>query len=153
MIPFTTYNKTYNIKKPLPELEAMFYEIETNPEKFHNEITAKQLNKELKKYRFYVAPAAGSVVNTPFTFTRTVMTVRLFADSETTRITTVIRTNPLYLLLLVLSISGLIVHLLAAKSPGNSFTYLIPYVFCIVAAVVVDRISKQILSATFERFI
>lgn len=152
MIPFAAYKKEYLVNKSLSTVEKRFGELEHNPGKFYHEINGKLLDAALKKYRFFVPVYGWSIFNVPFTFSRTTMTVRLFEQDRKTKIEAIISTNPVYLLIFVLTVTGLIVNYSEAR-PANTAQGIFIYIICMLAAIIIDRISKQILSATFERFI
>ncbi len=152
MIPFSAYKQTYVTKKSIPVLEKKFSEIEKDPSKFYNEINIKLLSLDEKRYRVFVPAYGLAVFNMPFTFARTTMIVQLFEYGDKTKIRIKVRPNFVYLLMFLLVITGFAVNFFWKES-GRTLQGFAIYTLCIVAAIIIDRISKNILTGTFERLL
>ncbi len=152
MIPFWSYKQTYVTKKSIPALEKKFSEIEKNPSKLYNEINVKLLSAADKKYRVFVPVKSWSAFNMPFTFSTTIMIAQLFAYGEKTKIRITIRPNFIYLLVFILASTGIAVNFFRNKE-GKTLQGIATWIVCMLAAVIIDRISKKILQGTFEHFL
>lgn len=152
MIPFLAYRQTYVTKKTMPALEKKFSEIEKDPSKFYNEINIKRLSTDEKKYRVFVPLHRLSVFNTPFTFLKTTMIVELSEYGEKTKIRVKVRPNFIYLLGFLLVITGFVINFFWKES-GITIKDFAISTLCIVTTVFIDRVSKNVLTGTFERLL